>query len=148
MKEDRAVRVVLDANIFISAVLVPYGHAAQILQAWRAGKIEVAMSPPMVEEVRRVLRYPRLRRRHGLTDAEIDQLVQSLWAVAYVVPGNLVVQVVSEDPSDDIYIACAIESGATFLISGDQHLRRIGEYKGIRILSPQEFVTEVLSISS
>ena len=51
-------KVVLDANLFISAVLVPYGHPAQILQAWRDGRFELVMSIAILAEIRRVLLYP------------------------------------------------------------------------------------------
>jgi predicted nucleic acid-binding protein len=58
-------RIVLDANQFVSAVLVPLGHPAQILQAWREGRFESALSLSIVAEIRRVLLYPRLRKKHG-----------------------------------------------------------------------------------
>ncbi len=52
-------RMVLDANQFVSAVLVPYGRPAQILRAWREGAFELVLSLPILAEIRRVLLYPR-----------------------------------------------------------------------------------------
>jgi len=48
-------RVVLDANQFISAVLVPVGHPAQILQAWRGRRFDLVLSPSIIAEIRQVL---------------------------------------------------------------------------------------------
>ena len=53
-----AMRVVLDANQFVSAMLVPVGHPAQILDAWRQGDLDVLTSQAILAEVRRVLLYP------------------------------------------------------------------------------------------
>jgi len=54
------------------------------------------------------------------------------------VPGAL--QVVSADPDDDVVIECALVGGASFVVSGDKHLRTLGQYETIRILSANEFL--------
>jgi len=141
-------RVVLDANQFVSAVLVPYGRPAQVLRAWREGLFELVLSPPILAEIRRVLLYPRLRDKHGWEEKEIEAFLDGLRAAALIVPGKLRVQVVTEDPTDDKYISCALEAGAEYIVSGDEHLKRIGSYRGIRILSPAEFLRDVLGIAS
>lgn len=48
-------------------------------------------------------------------------------------------RVVAHDPSDDIFVACAIASEAEFLVSGDRHLLNIRQYGDIRILPPKAF---------
>jgi len=139
-------RVVLDANQFVSAVLVPYGRPAQILRAWREGLFELVLSPPILAEIRRVLLYPRLRKKHGWGEKEVDAFLDGLRAAALIVPGKLHVRVVAEDPTDDKYISCALEAGADYIVSGDEHLKRIGNYRGIKILPPAQFLQEVLGI--
>ena len=47
---------------------------------------------------------------------------------------------IDEDPGDDKYLACALEANADFIVSGDEHILAIGEYEGVKILSPQEFL--------
>ena len=138
-------RVVLDANQFISAVLVPYGHPAQILHAWREGRFELVISPPILAEVRRVLLYPRLQRKHGWGEADADDFLDGLRAAALVVPGKLLLRVVPEDPTDDKYVSCAMEAGAEYIVSGDKHLKRLGNYQGIKIVTPAEFLRNVLA---
>ncbi len=140
-------RVVLDANQFVSAILVPYGHPAQILQAWREGRFELIVSPLILTEVRRVLLYPRLQKKHGWGEAEVDAFLDGIRAAALIVPGALSLQVVREDPTDDKYISCAVEAGAEYIVSGDEHLKRVGSYQGIMIVSPAEFLKDVLASS-
>ncbi len=137
-------KVVLDANQFVSAVLVPYGHPAQILQAWQEGRFELVVSPPILAEVRRVLLYPRLQRKHGWSEAEVDAFLDRLRAAALVVPGQINLQVVTEDPTDDKYLSCAMEAEAERIISGDEHLKNLEEYQGIRVLAPAQFLRDVL----
>ena len=60
-------KVVLDANIFVSALLVSNSNAAQILDLARAGELELLISPGIFEEIARVLHYPKLQKRHRRT---------------------------------------------------------------------------------
>ncbi|PTL35659.1 hypothetical protein CLG94_07790 [Candidatus Methylomirabilis limnetica] len=55
-------------------------------------------------------------------------------------PGVVCLTVISEDPPDDHYLECAIEGDADYIVSGDQHLLELGEYQGIRILTPRAFL--------
>lgn len=135
-----AMRVVLDANQFVSAVLVPVGHPAQILDAWRRGDLDILMSPPILAEVRRVLLYPRLQRRHGWDEYKVDTFLEGVWAAAISTPGATVVEGVPDDPSDEVYLACALEGSAQYIITGDQHLLRLDPWRGIRIVPPAVFL--------
>jgi predicted nucleic acid-binding protein len=56
-----AMRIVLDANQFISAALVPVGRPAQILDAWHRGDLDILISPPILTEVRRVWQTPAIK---------------------------------------------------------------------------------------
>jgi putative PIN family toxin of toxin-antitoxin system len=136
---------VLDANQFVSAVLVPVGRPAQILQAWRGGQFELVLSPSILTEVRRVLLYPRLQRQHGWDEAQIDDFLTAIASAATLTPGTYPAQVVADDPTDDKYIACALEVGAQYIVSGDEHLTQLGRYQGMEIVTPAVFIESVLS---
>lgn len=69
-------RVVLDTNVLLSGIAFPGSIPGKIVAAWRYGSVEVLLSTFILEELRRVL--PRLSSRHGLTAAEIDDLVDIL----------------------------------------------------------------------
>lgn len=92
-----------------------------------------------MSEVRRVLLYPRLQRRHGWSETQVEDFVHGLKVTATVTPGNFQVEVVVDDPSDDKYLDCALEGGADYLVSGDQHLLQLEAYQGIQILRPAAF---------
>jgi putative PIN family toxin of toxin-antitoxin system len=134
-------RVVLDANQFISAVLVPVGHPAQILQAWRARRFDLVISPAIIAEIRQVLLYPRLQSKHGWEAERVDAFLAELVATAIIVPDEPAVPVIADDPTDDQYVACALTVGARYIVSGDEHLQKLGEYRGIQIVSPAAFLS-------
>jgi len=52
---------------------------------------------------------------------------------------------VSEDPDDDVFLACAAAAGAQIVISGDKHLRRVSGWNGIQVLTPRQFFDRYLS---
>ena len=91
-------RVILDANVFISGLLSKQGPPGQILDAWVAGQFSLFVSPPIVAEIQRVLAYPRIRER--LDPGQADQLTALLFAAAEWVAGRLVLDVLTQDPSD------------------------------------------------
>lgn len=133
------IKVVLDTNELVSAVIKSGGLPDQIVQAWRDGKFEMVLSPAMLAELAKVLRYPRLRKLHGWTDAQVDELVDRLRAAATVVAGDVEVSVVADDPDDNVILACALEVGADYVVSGDAHLLNLKTYRGIRVVTAREF---------
>ena len=49
-------------------------------------------------------------------------------------------QIIPEDPTDDKFLACAVDGRADCIVTGDRHLLRLETFRGIRILSPEEFL--------
>lgn len=134
---------VLDANVFVSAVLSPKGLPAKVLTAWRGEQFHLIISVVILEEINRVLRYPKIVKRHRWPEERIQTFIEDLAHPAIPTPGELTLNVIEEDPADDRYLECAVEGGANYIVSGDQHLLDLKEYRGIPILSPRAFL-EVL----
>lgn len=63
---------------------------------------------------------------------------------AEIYPGPLPIDSVCEDPDDDKFIACALESGCDYIVSGDRHLLKVSGYRNIKILKPRDFVDQYL----
>ena len=133
------IRAVLDANVFVSGVLTE-GAPRKILRAWRAGQFHLVASHAIFSEIGRVLRYPKIARRHRWSETEIREFMESLEALAIVAPGELHLRVVAADPADDRYLECAVEGEATCVVTGDRHLLDLSAYREIEILSPREFI--------
>ncbi len=133
-------RVVLDANVVISALITPQGAMAQVLDFWKQGVYELVLSPAVLDEIARVAHYPRIQERYRLDDAQIEEFVHLLSEEATLIEPTLRVQVMADDPDDDRYVECAVAAGADLIVTGDAHLLKLGDYQGIRITKPGDFL--------
>jgi putative PIN family toxin of toxin-antitoxin system len=110
------VRAVLDPNIIVSALLSPKGAPARTLLAWRAGEFELIASPALLDELERVLTYPKLRRH--IPPASAEALLALLGREATIAADVVDPTPRSSDPDDDYLIALAERERAA-LVSGD-----------------------------
>ena len=134
-------RAVLDANVYASALIKPGGPPGRILHLLLAERaFEVVLSGSILFELRRCLDYPKLRKHVLLTDPEIDSWIVALEMIADVATPRRLIRAVPDDPDDDHLIAAAIEGRAAFLVTGDRHVLALGEYEGIRMVTPAGFL--------
>lgn len=136
---DAAVRVVLDANVLIAAILSPHGKPAQLLGRWQIGAFDLVVSPTLLAEVRRALAYPKLRRLvpPAAAEAFVEWLGLSAELLGDPVPPP---PIRCDDPGDDYLIALAAAARAV-LVSGDVHLTSLAPRIPVR--SPAEFLAEL-----
>ncbi len=134
-------RVVLDTNILARSAYSLTGPAAEVLDRLSKPGHTLIASPFLLDELRRVLRYPRLQRLHGLIDMEINRFVADVAAVCLLVePASTVAEgVVASDPDDNPIVAAAIIGQAEVLCTLDKHLHQLQvvEYRtkhGIRVM--------------
>jgi hypothetical protein len=133
-------RVVLDANIYVSALINTNGNPSRIILAWERGEFDVLISEAILDEIGRVLRYPRIVKRHRQEENSIQRFLRLLENEALLVEPDQALNVIKVDESDNRYLECALEGKAQYVVSGDNHLLDIGEYRGILILAPVVFV--------
>ena len=139
-------RIVLDTNVLVSAILSPRSASAQIIGLVLDDALNLAISRDILDEAYRVVRYPKLvklMKKHDITPEEVDDIIDRLSRIAVVTPGELTLGVVKNDPSDNKILACAVESEADFIISGDRHLTDLKEFQGITIVNPTTFLSIV-----
>jgi putative PIN family toxin of toxin-antitoxin system len=137
-------RVVLDTNVLVSGLVAKGGAPRQILDAWLEGQYTLVTSLYLVEELAHVLSYPRIAKRLHLGEEELVAIMAALLSKAELTPGHLHLPGVTRDPKDDAVVACAKEGEADYIVSGDQDLLVLGEYEGIRVITPRQFV-EILA---
>jgi len=133
------VKVVLDTNVFVSGVFFS-GPPYQILQAWRAGRIELSVSHAILAEYHRVGKI--LAEDHP--DVDLNPILEFLAQNAEVVTAPPLPKQVCEDPDDDKFLACALAGRNKVIVSGDKHLLDVSGYQKIEVLKPRKFVTKYL----
>ncbi|MBN2550315.1 MAG: putative toxin-antitoxin system toxin component, PIN family [Anaerolineales bacterium] len=133
-------KIVLDTNVFISGVFFS-GPPYQILKAWQDGKIQLAVSPEILDEYYRVGEI--LAEEHPNIDLKpmLDFLVQN----AEIYAATPLPEAVCNDPDDDKFLACALACESTVIVSGDKHLLSISGYHQIDVLKPSDFVKKHLA---
>ena len=134
---------VLDTNVYVSATILTRGTPFEVLEAWRQQRYILATSEAIIAEIERVLRYPRIRDRYHIGEADIARLTASQCADALVTPGARVIPPTCSDPDDDKFLVCALEAGADCVVTGDPDLLTLETYEGIAILKPHEFLARL-----
>lgn len=128
-------RVVIDTNIFVSSFFG--GNPRKIIDLWKKEKITLCLSKHILDE------YVEVLQRIGLRDeSELGELL-SLFARGFNILFTIKtpkIRAVKDDPDDDKFIECAVALKADVIITGDKSMRTIGEYMGIKILTPQQFL--------
>ena len=135
-------RVLLDANLFVSYLLAPERESpsARIIRAALLGKFTLLLPEALLDElVRAVERKPYLRER--IRPEEMAQLADILKSVAKIIPRiTEPIPAVTRDPKDDYLIAYALVGEADYLVTGDKDLLVLEGVGTLRILTPRAFL--------
>ncbi len=137
-------RVVLDTNTLVSAILSSIGPPRRLLDAARAQVFELYSSPVLMAELLDVMVREKFAKRlvaAGLTPLGIVGEIRRLAVMA--APAD-VPRVVASDADDDHVVACALAAQADLIVSGDKHLLGLGgSYQGIAIVTPAQAVQRI-----
>ncbi len=133
-------RVVLDTNVFVSAIISARGAPGRILELWQEARLDILISLPILQELDRLLHYPKLQHRYHLSEEDIQVFLLLIKKQAILVTPTEQVTVIHGDPTNNRYLECALAGQAGVLVTGDQHLLELGEYQGVHILTPAGFL--------
>ena len=132
-------KVVVDTNVLVSGVFFG-GMPSRILEAWREKRIDVVVSPDILEEYRRVGEHLETQ----FTDVSLAPFLALLVMNAEIIEPPDLPEQVSRDSDDDKFIACALAGGCHVIISGDKDLLSISGYRGVKVVAPREFLESVI----
>jgi len=133
-------RIILDTNVLISALISQHSWPNAIYRAWRAARFDLVTSEAQIDELKRVSRYPKLKTI--LPPHRIGAVVNNLQhAIVLDALSALPEEVGTNDPNDAFLLAMALTSKADYLVTGDcraglLHLKNIGR---TRIVTPAVF---------
>lgn len=134
-------RAVIDTDVLISAFISQKSYPAKVIDYWVLNKFNPVVSKEIVEEYADVLTRDKFA-VFGTIERRLDLLNRLLsfdW-VLFVYPKQKI-EVIKEDPKDNIFLECALEGSCDFIVTGDNHLLQLKEYKNIKIVKAEEFVT-------
>jgi putative PIN family toxin of toxin-antitoxin system len=131
-------RVVLDTNILVSALLIQLGIPAAVYRAWHEGHFTLLTCPEQLNELRATLSKPALAAR--IKPYHAGRLVNELNELAETI-GSLPRIERSPDPTDDFLLALSEAGKADYLVTGDKSgLLALARHQATRIISARDFM--------
>ncbi len=140
-----AIRVVIDTNSWVSALLNPFGPPAKLRKSFEKGIFQVVISESMFEELADVLDHPRIKDKYGITESDIQQLLTLIEERSehILLSGNVNI---CRDKDDDLVIETAINGKAEYLVTRDDDIKSDKEVStflskhGVSVLSIANFL--------
>lgn len=131
-------RVVLDTNILLSALMVRGTPPDRLYEEWRHGRFHLASTERQIDELRQLVRRPFFVAR--LKASEVGRMINDIRRLA-VMCNTLTAVSRSSDPNDDYLLALCQAADADYLITGDKsHLLALERHEGTRIVSAKTLV--------
>jgi len=127
-------KVVIDANVFISAFGWG-GNPLRIIELLETGAIRNCISEEILNELCAALSYPKLAFPQKL-QSDILEFVLA-YSDIYEIKEHLNI---TPDPKDNKFFDCALSAKAKFIITGDKGLLSIKQFRGTKIITPEEFL--------
>jgi putative PIN family toxin of toxin-antitoxin system len=124
-------KIVLDTNVLITGFKDEYSYQKRIIDEIAAGRVQAFAN-------RQTLRENKLILKRLIENESYRTELENLFAQIEEVENHRQVQVVS-DPEDNKILESAVEAGADYLVSEDNHLLEIGKYQGVKIVEPGQF---------
>jgi len=135
-------RVVLDTNVLVSALMIQTGNPAVIYRAWQEGQFTLLTCAEHLDELRATLRKPAIAER--VQPYKAGTLVNEMRKLAVSVQSLPRVRR-SSDPTDDFLLALSEAGRADYLVTGDQSgLLVLERHKGTRIVPARTFAAKLL----
>lgn len=132
-------RIVADTNVLISATFWK-GDSFKIIEKVEAKEIELILSEAILEEYSKVLDYEEIQQKVKKNNLDTKFVLEEFISMAIIVEPKKKFDVVKTDPDDNKFFDVAVEGKADYIISQDRHLLDIKEFKGIKILHPEQFL--------
>ena len=129
------IKVVLDSNIYISGILFN-GNPRIILDLAIKGRIQVYISPEILSELKDVLS----KKKFNFSPNIIQSIISEIESITTLIVPLKRYNIVTRDSDDNIIVDCAMESNAEYIITGDNDLLSINEFRNIRIIKPVDFL--------
>ena len=129
-------RVVLDTNVFISGIFWSGNYCSQLIDKWKNKEIELVSSLDIIKELVETLRNFKI----PMPESMIEEWRNVLLNNSVIIEPSTKIDAVKEDPEDNKFLETAVDGKANFIVSQDKHLLNLKEYRGIKIVKPEEAV--------
>ena len=133
-------RVVLDTNVWLSGIFWD-GEASKILEKAEKKDIQIIISENILSEIIKVLNRESKFQKYILNlKLSIEEILRTILSISDLIETKTKLDLIKADPKDNIILEVALEEKVEYIISYDNHLLNMIEFRGIKIISPGEFL--------
>lgn len=140
---ERKLKAVIDTNLHVSGLFSKNTVSAILQDHWINLDIILVTSIDIIKEVNRVMHYPRIQQRFKPRDENIRRFFRLVFRKALITKDRYKTDRITADPTDNKFLACALEGQADYILSRDPHLRDLKHYQGIQILDASKFLSKI-----
>lgn len=133
-------KVVYDTNVLISAFIAE-SYPREAFRMVLGGKVMLLASEELLAEFESVLS----REKFGFTKLQINDMILMVKRASKIVAPQQKLNIIKQDPDDNVILECAIEGKAGYIVSGDRHLLALKQYRGIKIITARQFIETLKS---
>ncbi|MEW6419733.1 MAG: putative toxin-antitoxin system toxin component, PIN family [Nitrospirota bacterium] len=137
------IKAVIDTSVLVSVAFAKEGLAREMRDMIADGAFTLVTSKELMTELYRVLHYPRILKQFKPLKENLDEFIGMIMEKALIVRGSYSTKKIADDPADDMFLACAMEAKADYIVSRDPHLRNLKHFHGVKIIDVKAFVERV-----
>ncbi len=132
-------RITLDTNVLISSTFWE-GTSDKIMQKTEKKEFELILSKEILEEFAQVLQYKEIQEKIKNKNLEMKRTLEKVTEIATIIEPKQRIKIIKEDQDDNKILECAKEGKSEFIITKDNHLLKLKQFEGIKIITPEEFL--------
>ncbi len=130
-------KLVLDTNVLISATLWDNSVSHKLLIKLIEKNVELFTTLEIMNEYKKAV-----MRDFQYSEEKVDEIIEKLLSFMKLIETNSKIEFIKEDPDDNKILECAKDSDSGYILSYDNHLLKIQEFEGIKILRPDDFIVQ------
>ncbi|HLC78461.1 MAG TPA: putative toxin-antitoxin system toxin component, PIN family [Candidatus Nanoarchaeia archaeon] len=132
-------KITTDTNVLISSTFWE-GVSDKIMQKVENKEVELILSRELINEFMEVLDYDEIKDKIKDKNLKVRRSVEKIISISTIVEPSQKFEIVKDDLDDNMVINCAVEGNVDYVVTQDEHLLKIKEFKGIKIVKPEEFL--------
>ncbi len=140
---EHKLKTVIDTNLFVSGLFGKDTVSARLQNHWINLDFILVTSIDIIKEVNRVFHYPRIQERFNPKEETLKRFFRLIFRKAIITKDRYKTDRITVDPTDNKFLACALEGKADYIVSRDPHLRNLKHYHGIQIVDASMFVSKI-----
>ena len=133
-------KIVIDTNVWLSGIFWE-GEASKILEKAEKKDVQIIISEDILSEIIKVLNRESKFQKYILNlKLSMEDLLRTILSISTLIETKTKLDIIKADPKDNIILEVALDGKAEYIISYDNHLLNMIEFRGIKIISPGEFL--------